>query len=676
MATRTLNYYEIYKNRRKDLLDLGREQLSVVNALEIDKNQAEGVKPGEVLNGILDRLETDTLRVLVMGRFSAGKSTFLNALFGDRILPSSPAPTTGVICEIRYADNTAKKATLFPKPGMGENGKDKPFDIDNIRSLHEELCKYVKINHSEDGMTTSKYQKLELQWPLPLCQDGVELIDSVGLDDPDAREAVTMEYAKSADAILYCMSSTQAYTAKDKVALELLRSVGYENIFFIITYYDHIKDSAERGETTEETFRKDMAKNLTRWTELKNDGIKYVDSRSALLGRMKKSPALIQQSGIEEIEENLGRFLTQEKGRAKLQTSLRSLRSINRQVRTVIPSRIGMWQTPNKELEERYKAAKPRLDNLEQTRRLIIESAALSVRDIGRRAKDLALEHFEGMPNEIKAWAKNYEIETDFGIPPKVQPVVEEIVDHLKSKIQIGLGNWTNESLVPAVQEGVQALVVSLEGRTADFFYSIDEIRIELSRGPEFDPEGFTQVMRPSKAARVIAIVDGVIRLDPFSAGAGMFMGLRAMLTTIVAQVVVAVIASLFLGPGMIPVFIGLIAGGGAGFMGNMLHLKERIKATVADKLAADFDSRKRELAEEVRAKVEEHLRGLQKTLDDALATEMASVRGDVEKILEEQRQGRANASQKIAELEKLNRHNTDIEERLEKLLFEAGIGA
>src|SRR3954464_2797957 len=118
-AAKIQNYFELYQKRRGKVLNLAKEQAEIVQVLALDKAQAEGDKPGEILQGLIRRLETDSFRVLVIGKFSAGKSTFINALFGQVVLPASPAPTTGVLCEVKYADESEKRARLYPKPGFG-----------------------------------------------------------------------------------------------------------------------------------------------------------------------------------------------------------------------------------------------------------------------------------------------------------------------------------------------------------------------------------------------------------------------------------------------------------------------------------------------------------------------------------------------------------------------------
>jgi hypothetical protein len=260
----------------------------------------------------------------------------------------------------------------------------------------------VRIDQFGTSERTSRYRKLELYWPLELCRHGVDIIDSVGLDDPESRDEITLQYAKSADVILYCMKSHDVYSSRDKQVLSMLQGLGYHTIFFIITYYGHIREAVMLGQTTEEAFHRLQEKNLSPWTELGSDGIKYVDSQSALIGRMQKNAALVAESGIVEIERSLQRFLAREKGRAKLLTSLRSLRAVNRSVCNVIPARIGMWETSAENLEERYRNAEMPLRGLETTRRLIQSQVNSSLKDMTRNAADLAEAYFLELPGRVK----------------------------------------------------------------------------------------------------------------------------------------------------------------------------------------------------------------------------------------------------------------------------------
>lgn len=62
---------------------------------------------------ILQNLELETrskeqishLKIAIVGQFSSGKSSFINALLGGEILPSGVTPITAKVCEISYGEN-------------------------------------------------------------------------------------------------------------------------------------------------------------------------------------------------------------------------------------------------------------------------------------------------------------------------------------------------------------------------------------------------------------------------------------------------------------------------------------------------------------------------------------------------------------------------------------------
>ncbi len=59
---------------------------------------------------VLDKLANDVnkpMKVAIIGQFSSGKSTFLNALLGKEILPSGITPVTAKVCEITYGEEIA-----------------------------------------------------------------------------------------------------------------------------------------------------------------------------------------------------------------------------------------------------------------------------------------------------------------------------------------------------------------------------------------------------------------------------------------------------------------------------------------------------------------------------------------------------------------------------------------
>lgn len=668
--------YAIYKRRHEELLGIARDQSNIVSTLGMDDTQSDGTKQGEILSGLIERLQSETLRVLVIGRFSAGKSTFVNALFGQALLPASPTPTTGVLCKVKFAEEDDKRAVLYPKEGMGADKSSDPFDV-SVSSLQDELRRYVRIDHSGETQETSRFRRLELYWPLDLCANGVEIVDSVGLDDPEARDAITMQYANSADVILYCMSGVQAYTARDKSVLTLLRSMGHESIFFVITYYDHIRQSIDLGETTEQRFQEEIYGQLTDWTEMGRDGIKFVDSKSALLGRVKGNLEDVEDSGIRDVEDELESFLVQQKGNAKLVTSLRALRTVNREVRRVIPNRIQMLDTSIEDLERRYAEAELPLRNLESKKQLIVGRVNSEITDIARDTYDAADGYFSELADKIGTWATEYEIEGSVGFPPRkstIEPVVREVIDHLKTCIECDIAEWNRTSLSPMIETRIELMQDTLESEAKEFVKSVDEVRVQISVGQDIVDDEIAANDEPSVFGRLVGVGYAAVTGDFVTGGLGAVLGPKAMLKTIICQVVAGVLLGILGLLNPVAILIAAISATVAGSFLNLLSLKNGIKKTVAEKLADSINERRSEFARKVESEVKTKLKELSSALDAGLAAEISRVKGEVEKVLRERKQGQLDATTEIKKLQRISDANSELEEKLDALLYEAGI--
>jgi len=101
--------FEDMRNKKYAIIDQFMklaQQVDILNGLGLDIE-------GQVLIELKTKLEKDNFKVLVIGGFKNGKSTFINSMLGDAILPAYTTPCTAVINEVKYGEK--KKATFFQK---------------------------------------------------------------------------------------------------------------------------------------------------------------------------------------------------------------------------------------------------------------------------------------------------------------------------------------------------------------------------------------------------------------------------------------------------------------------------------------------------------------------------------------------------------------------------------
>lgn len=235
---------------------------------------------------LLDR----QLTIALFGAFSAGKSSFANALLANRVLPVSPNPTTAVINRIHpiNQENSHGEVVLHFKAeeALFEDliriTADFSPDVDNLKDLihwietkhiqhHPQLNNmyqaYLKAilagydaNKSSIGSTLTidleafaafvtdeskacYLEMVDLYYDCPLTRKGITLVDTPGADSVNARHTnVSFDYIKEADAILYVTYYNHAVTSADRDFLMQLGRVKeafeLDKMFFIVNAAD------------------------------------------------------------------------------------------------------------------------------------------------------------------------------------------------------------------------------------------------------------------------------------------------------------------------------------------------------------------------------------------------------------------------------------------------------
>ena len=110
------------------------------------------------------------------GETSSGKSTLLNLILGEQLLPYSILSTTSTICELKYGKMPKLVAHFKDKdPETGETKKTvrlgQSMETSQQSYLHE-ISSFVHVKtNREKG---SDYKKIELFWPHSLLKVGDE----------------------------------------------------------------------------------------------------------------------------------------------------------------------------------------------------------------------------------------------------------------------------------------------------------------------------------------------------------------------------------------------------------------------------------------------------------------------------------------------------------------------
>lgn len=252
--------------------------------------------------------------------------------------------------------------------------------------------------------------------------------------------------------------------------------------------------------------------------------------------------------------------------------------------------------------------------------------------------------------------------------------MVKEVVEHLKLKIESDVSNWTTEKLSPMIEARVKQMQENLESEAQEFLQSANQLRFRISIGDHISDEELAKQKEPSVWGRLVAGGYTLMTGDLLTGGLGMVMGFEAMFKTLLIQVIAGVILGIFGLLNPLAIIATSIAAIFAGNFLNILSLKGGIKKNVSKKLCEEIASRKKDLAMVVKINIQEKLIELKNALDEGLAGEISSIRDEVEQILDERRQRKLDAQTEVQKLRKLEEENLELDNKLNSLMFEAGL--
>lgn len=292
----------------------------------------------EGLQNLIGKINQANFKVIVIGKFSTGKSSLINTLLGEFVLPDSLSPCTAYINEIVYGEE--KQATIYFKQPLPEQWADfvQNESVKEHIQKHlgeaippfviplEDLADCVTIpwdDEDEDvfenntDLDISPFEKAVIQYPCELCRNGIEIIDSPGLDEAKDRTEIVDKYLKKVDAVIYVMTNIATGGDSDKEIIEkYLTQNDIKNVFFVCNLFGIPLKMARK-----QLFGR-LKKVFGNKTLLGEQGIHLVNIRD------------MQNTGVAAFESALANYLNNEKGKAQLTSYIEQLTKLNIALKT------------------------------------------------------------------------------------------------------------------------------------------------------------------------------------------------------------------------------------------------------------------------------------------------------------------------------------------------------
>lgn len=358
-----MSYLNEHKRRKEAVVDLlGRVANYYERLNEDDKSSA--------LKKLQDDTRNGKFSIVVVGQFSAGKSTFLNALMGDRYLPSFTTETTATINVLRSVNESPTGAPLVKvnyKDGTTESSNN--VDLQTIEKFVSTKGKNVAQN----------VESVDVYFNSPYLNDGVCLVDSPGLNGVlEGHKEITDQQIKKSHAAIFMFNAAQPGSASDFRILEMLRKQ-CDSILIVLNRIDEIKEGEQSVEDVIDKLRNnymDIIQGATKLPEiwpiaaypaLVKRSKQDLDYHSKTSHTQEEKDSYLKKSRIEEFEERLMRYLTQgEKTKKELEAPVDKIQKFLEQTKENLAKELSVLNdnTDSAEIESQIDTLSEEIDQL------------------------------------------------------------------------------------------------------------------------------------------------------------------------------------------------------------------------------------------------------------------------------------------------------------------------
>ncbi len=304
------------------------------------------------LYDVLEMLKRDQIVMAFLAEFSRGKTETINALFfadfNQRLLPSEPGRTTMCPTEIFWDGREEPSIKLLPietrtshdsltylktTPNAWEKFR---LNVDSPEEMKETLRKLIEQKEVTQGeaeelglfhpQDIGMIHELETQgllkipvwrhaiinYPHPLLKSGLVVIDTPGLNTLGAEPELTLNIIPNAHAVLFLTATDTGITQSDmQIWNEYIKGRAKYKLV-LLNKIDMLWDDMKSKQDVANEIEKQV--NVTaHQLGISPDSVFAISAQKALVAKIKKNAALLQRSGIVELETTLGNQIIQAK---------------------------------------------------------------------------------------------------------------------------------------------------------------------------------------------------------------------------------------------------------------------------------------------------------------------------------------------------------------------------
>lgn len=509
MEEQVLNYgsYAAFKRTVGELTDCLHQLREYSEELELS-NTARSI------TDTIEKVADEHFEVAIVGEFKRGKSTLINALLGEEVLPADVLPATATLNRVTYSETPYVEVEY--KDGTSEN-----VDINK-------LADYVTKLSYESEKRAESVKQATVHYATDFCKNNVDIIDTPGLNDDEQMTNVTLSILPEIDAAVFVISANSPFSQFEKEFLEkkmLTSDMG--RIIFAVNCFgtfskedeDRIVETVEKriGSYVMEKAKMVMGENSKEFAVYKRKigkpRVIGVYAKKALMAKESKDEKMLEESNFPTFEKALETMLTKERGSITLQILANKIISSGSEIINSIVLRENSLMMETDEFMDKYNAAIEEIDEIRTKKR----AEFVRINEAANQVFESLQPILDGYWTQIEETAMqvidDYPMSADDLKRDKLKIVYSKLTEKIKENI---------ENKAQIICEQIQ-----------------NEINVALSDEAErlqsFEDEFFASVARiqemfavPQRHARNGGVVDSIIGVAIGSIGTGgLFIGLR-----------------------------------------------------------------------------------------------------------------------------------------------------
>lgn len=311
---------------------------------------------------LIEKLRKQHLNLVVLGQFKRGKTTVINALLEEKILPSAVIPLTSIITKVTYNETKDAEVVFF-------NGSKKTISLDEINN-------YVTEKHNSNNVKGVDF--VEVNYPSAYLRHGIVLIDTPGIGSTfEHNTTVAYNFLPSMDAGIFVISVDPPLSEAEYKYLDSIKT-HIDKIFFLLNKIDMMSE-----QECEESLNFTKAL-IEKKLSVKNVKIFPVSAKLALESKLLNNKAMYEKSGFELFESTLDHFIRKDKLGTLLASANNKASILSNELIMNIQLTISAVNSPIDELKNKIAVLHSEVDIIEKKHKemeLLLEGEIKSLKE-------------------------------------------------------------------------------------------------------------------------------------------------------------------------------------------------------------------------------------------------------------------------------------------------------